>query len=163
MPTGKDFFLEYLDTSGQVIYSKGFADLFDYDGQHLDIAPLSFTAPYPQGLKEIRLKRGSQTVFSRSISPHGPEVGITSPEENAVLSDQVLIEWYTRDKDGDKVFSSLTAYGEGEGDIWPLADDLEARSFTWKTSDIPPGQYRLEVLVSDSVNTSRTEIRVVKK
>jgi len=163
MRSGEDFTLEYLNASGQIIYARGFADLFDLNGERQEIAPLSLVAPYSKGVGEIRLRRGPAPIFSRRVSAHPPTVAVTSPITGTTLAEgQVLIQWQTADPDGDQVVCSLTAYNESGDQIWPLADDLAESFYLWETTSLPLGSYRLEALVTDGINTAKTWVRVLK-
>lgn len=79
-----------------------------------------------------------------------PEVEFDEPEEGAVLSAEVEIEWDADDDDDDSLLSTLRMRPAGDEDWQTLQEPaVDKDSYKWDTRKTDDGRYEMQIEVSD--------------
>ncbi len=124
-----------------------------------DEPPAAFATllPYPPETAELRVVRAGQTLASRTVSAHAPQVDLTMPTggEQWPASGQGVIAWSGNDGDGDALFYTVQ-YSLDNGASWQtLAENLTASplnvDLAWLAG---AAQAHVRVFATDGMHTA---------
>lgn len=124
-----------------------------------DEPPAAFATllPYPPETAELRVVRAGQTLASRTVSAHAPQVDLTMPTggEQWPASGQGAIAWSGNDGDGDALFYTVQ-YSLDNGASWQtLAENLTASplnvDLAWLAG---AAQAHVRVFATDGMHTA---------
>lgn len=114
-------------------------------------------APQGRGFREGELQPHPEPITQ--TLPGGRRVQYSAPSASKPreLRDLPMwarglrtVQWHASDPNGDDLRFTLEVSREGE-DAWiPVGRDLTDTSFTWDTSALPDGRYRLRVTATDA-------------
>ncbi|MGQ0536298.1 MAG: choice-of-anchor X domain-containing protein, partial [Methanobacteriota archaeon] len=103
-------------------------------------------------------------VLAFDAANHPPSLVVRSPEPNDIVRGLVLVEWESRDVDGDPILvdlayrrSNLTVY---TGIRLNITQTALLGSFEWDTRDLPDGPVILRIQARDGVSSTPREVRV---
>jgi hypothetical protein len=126
----------------------------------------------PQGLnfRDGELLPRSESVTQTLSGGQKVEYSVSLPSTKAIRELPVwarglrTLQWRAVDVNGDPLRYRVELRNEAGGDWVEIGKDLEASVFSWNTSTIPDGRYRLRVTASDApgnaVNEERTAAAV---
>jgi hypothetical protein len=154
-----DFALELLDGSGSVLSTSAFrVNFYLADGGLQQNTLFDVAVPDAAGATTVQIRKGSNVLFSRPISPNAPNVQLLSPLGGEQVSGTLTISWSGSDPDGDELTYSLF-YLADDGSAVLLADGLSGTTFQWDDPSLDGGSVNggIVVTASDGVNeTSAT-------
>lgn len=161
---GTEYSVQELDRGDNVLFEFHFDPGFEvwiagYEefAEQVDTFPLLFNFPYPDGVTKIVVKRGEQTIASRDVSLHPPQVRIISPRAGETIKGEVILRWEGTDPDGDTLYYDVS-WSFDNGQTWHLIPKSELNmtqtSFEWDTSRFATATYRIKVRATDGVNTA---------
>ncbi|MCB0167179.1 MAG: hypothetical protein KDI79_23320 [Anaerolineae bacterium] len=141
----------------QRCFGAGFGDL---DSHALaDSSAYLFLLPGldPADVAKITVSRGQATLVEVTPSHHKPELSLTTPASQSILSGRQTLTWQATDSDGDRLSYDIL-YSLDNGQSWlPLAVQLSNTTYTFHTSQLPAGTARLRISASDGFHTITVE------
>ncbi|HYM80798.1 MAG TPA: hypothetical protein VEY91_05230 [Candidatus Limnocylindria bacterium] len=114
-------------------------------------------APQGTGFREGDLQPRSEPVTQTLSGGQRVEYSISTTSQTSLRALPVwarglrTLQWRGTDPNGDAMRYRIDVRPEGESEWLSVGKDLEATSFTWDTSALPDGRYRVRVQASDSV------------
>lgn len=160
-PPGSEYCLQAQNSSGIELSGQCFDLRFEqYDnGLPSDVDGFNLFLPYPEGVTRFVLLKDSQELAVRTISPHSPEITITSPIAGDSWSATGIynISWDASDIDGDSLTYN-TLYSR-DGSSWnPISLGITQTQITVNSADFAGGvNAYIRVIASDGVNTSSAD------
>jgi hypothetical protein len=157
-PSASPYLLEMRNGAGTVLAAHSLDVATALAGAD-DEPPAAFATllPYPPGTAELRVVRAGQTLASRTVSAHAPQVDLTTPAggEQWPASGQGAIAWNGSDGDGDAL-SFTVQYSLDNGASWQtLAENLAASplnvDLAWLAG---AAQAQVRVFATDGVHTA---------
>jgi hypothetical protein len=108
-----------------------------------------------------RLDSGIEVDYSLPMDSGGSES--LSPSEAQWALGLRTVSWLATDPNGDEIQFDLRIRPE-DSDRWmPLADDLLDLAYTWDTSTLPDGEYRIELTAKDDLGNADGDARVDRR
>jgi hypothetical protein len=158
IPGASPYLLEMRSSAGTVLATHNLDVAIALAGAD-DEPPAAFAAllPFPPETNELRVARAGQTLASRAVSAHAPQVDLTTPAggEQWPASGQGAIAWSGSDGDGDALFYAVQ-YSLDNGASWQtLAENLTASplnvDLAWLAG---AAQAQVRVFATDGVHTA---------
>jgi hypothetical protein len=126
-------------------------------------------APQGQGFREGELMPRGESVTQTLPGGQKVEYSLPSPSGPRQLRDLPMwarglrtVQWRASDPNGDAMRFAVHARRADEGPWIEVGDKLEAQSFTWDTSALPDGRYRLRVTATDAPSNPLGEERAAE-
>lgn len=69
----------------------------------------------------------------------------------------IAVRWKAEDPNGDSLETTVEIRGEGDANWVPLGDSISQSEFSWDSTALPDGRYRLRLSVSDAVDNPAAE------
>lgn len=156
-PEGKGYFAVLLDKDGNELEKVEFGVSFTTRSnppRSVDKAPFSVTLKYPQEVKAIEIRHGTETVYRAEVSENKPEVSFSTIPADKEFSGKYTVKWQSEDKDGDKLFFELW-YAPNEEDWICLANNIAEPSYEVDFDTLPGGkEAKFYLYATDGINTS---------
>ncbi|HEY2954343.1 MAG TPA: hypothetical protein VGK89_03710 [Candidatus Eisenbacteria bacterium] len=126
-------------------------------------------APQGQGFREGELTPRGESVTQALPGGQKVEYSLQPPASPRSLRELPMwarglrtVQWRASDPNGDPLRYQVHVRRADEGDWIKVDEDLEASAFTWDTSPLPDGRYRLRVTASDAAGNPLGEERTAE-
>ncbi len=124
--------------------------------QPLTQAPFDLAVQFPDKTAAFRVISGTQVLKVVPVTPNAPEIKITAPVANQVITDTATIKWNGSDKDGDKLYYTVE-YGDSGDDWITLATEITATLWVDDLTTIPSNTKptgRSKITATDGINAT---------
>ncbi|CAN5332147.1 hypothetical protein BH10ACI2_BH10ACI2_02920 [soil metagenome] len=156
-PVGTDYCVKLKNAAGSVLSQYCFDVSFEGEGTTpLPRVPFGMAVPYPAGLNQVELTKGTTVLSSRVASASPPAVTLTFPNASGLtLSGVQNITWNGSDPDGGTLTYSLL-YSRDNGATWiGIGNGIVGNSYAVDFSSLPGGTSSLiKVMVSDGFRSA---------
>jgi fibronectin type 3 domain-containing protein len=119
--------------------------------------PLILRMPLPSNAKYVSIKKGTRTLFEKSIGSTSPTVQLLSPNGGNFGTQRIAIRWAANDPDGDSLTCDILGSPDG-GSTWlPIALNIQStNTLLWDTSRARGGNnWKVKVVATDGFHTGQ--------
>ncbi|HLL30498.1 MAG TPA: hypothetical protein VK403_05840 [Allosphingosinicella sp.] len=146
------YFIDFLDRSGTLLASHGFAPNFEFPDRRLEVTGVSVMTPFPTGTSRVRLRRGKARL--QDFQCDGNAAALGAPVF-AREREKARVKWSARHSGGRPLFH-IVSFASGQGQM-PKLLEVGRMAGEWQTdaSFLPAtANGRFTVTASDGCNVS---------